>query len=211
MSDDEPPTIPDADSDARNEDTTGGKLISADVFLARLAERRQAERPPTTNELPTLESLLNALGSLGLDPSRGVTQPDTITPSPENESSLPGVDELGVMQSLLEHLQATRASASASDDDGPDWAEIDQQAALLHLSERLNPDELHGATESPPLPPEHESALDAGVASGTQRALNEIHNPQTKTKRRSAKQRVAEKPTRYDAKRHNDPSAPGPE
>src|SRR5579859_4752015 len=73
MSDEETPHTPGAATpekpDASEEKTTGGKLIHEDVFLSRLAERRQAEQDFAGGEALVIDAILGALENIGLDPN----------------------------------------------------------------------------------------------------------------------------------------------
>jgi hypothetical protein len=208
MSDDETPFLPGSEKDSASSETpAGGKIIHEDVFLARLAERRQAEQAAASSDAPVLDALLGALESIGLDPNAiapdAVRRTRSATPSanelPAVEVPEAGLKEMALEQSLLNDLRAGEPEIGATM-----RYDLARRAALLRLAARLHPREVSDGDAGDALPPDEELALREGQEAGTVRALADIaRRAAPKRRAHNAAPRVAEEQAPYAAGQHN--------
>ncbi|HEU0028401.1 MAG TPA: hypothetical protein VFQ25_14910 [Ktedonobacterales bacterium] len=222
MADDEKPREPDAlagadparpeEQGAGAEETAGGKLIHADVFLSRLAERREERSlaEGVGGEAKVVDAILGALESLGFDP-------DIVAPafvrmareasheaSPEEDAipdgatdEPPTLEDMAVEELFLSELHAGRRPSL----DAYLRRHANQRGALLRLATRMDPSELAGFDEPSDAPeaitPDQEAAARAGQEEGTRRALREVAK-RSGQRGRGDTQRVAEEQARYE-------------
>ncbi len=209
MSDDETPFTPGLDAEpevgreeereAPGENPTGGKLIRADVFLSRLAERQRAERDVAMGSELAIETILGALEDIGLDPdtlapdfaeatSSGALEEDWTSGT---DSTSPSLEDMALEELFLSELRAGRRPSlsvymrrySA------------QRDALLRLAARMDPHELAGLEAPEAMAPEQEAALRAGQEEGTRKALEALTHGSRRG--RGATRRVAEEQAPY--------------
>jgi hypothetical protein len=215
MSDDETPFTPGADAEAGareqkeretpGEKPTGGKLIRADVFLSRLAERQRAERNFAEDESSVIETILGAFEDMGLDPilaAPGFTTTPLADTQEENadpdaDSTSPSLEDMAVEELFLSELSAgRRPSLSAYTRRYPA-----QRDALLRLAAHMDPRALAGLDTSEAITPEQEAAAWEGQEEGTRRGLEMTMKRRSQ---RGATRRVAEERASYTAGKPDD-------
>lgn len=180
------------------EEATGGKLIRADVFLSRLAER-QEERDFAGGEAKVVDAILGALESLGIDPN--IVAPEFVrmaratSPSDDetSEAEPPSLEDMAVEERFLRELHAGQQPSLGA----YTRRHSAQRDALLRLATRMDPAELAGFDAEEAITPDQEEAARAGQEEGTRRALREV------AKRGAARgrgaRRVAEERAPYTA------------
>ena len=189
--------------EAREEKATGGKLIHEDVFLSRLAERRQAEQNYAGGEALVIDAILGALENIGLDPN--TVAPDFVkmsrAASRSKETGLApdagslDLESLAVEKQFLNEL---------SDGQRPSLSDYiqrypAQRDALQGMVARMDPRELAGLSVPDGMTPAQETAARAGQEEGTRRALREAPKRGSQRGRGAAQQMVAEERASYDA------------
>lgn len=204
MSDDETPFTPGAatpeEPETRASEDTGGKLIHEDVFLSRLAERRQAEENYAGDEALVIDAILGALEDVGFDPN--TVAPDFVrkarAASRSQEAALITDSKSLDMESLaIEELFLSELS----DGRGPSLSEYiqrypEQRDALRDMASRMDPRELAGLSAPEEITSDREAAARAGQEEGVQRALRKASKARD-PHGRSVSPRVAEKRTPY--------------
>ncbi len=212
MSDDEIPFPPGAsaeadgatpkDSETPEDNSVDGKLIHADVFLSRLAERRQAELERFIGGPSVIDTILGALEDIGLDPNTLAPDFGGIPHVPSQEDSTFPDSELDPLD--LEALAVENLFLSELRD-GPRPSLGDyiqrypaQWDALRQMVARMDPRELAGLDAPAKIAPDQEAAARAGQKEGTRNALREASKRGSR-RGRSATGRVAEERTPYAA------------
>jgi hypothetical protein len=211
MADDEKPGTPEApagatdapldEPDAGEERTAGGRLIQAEVFLSRLAER-QEERGLAAGEASVVDAILGALESLGFDPNlvapvfvrMARKSPVEEEPAAIDDTEPPGLEDMAVEERFLTELRA----GPRPNLDAYAHGMAAHSRALIQLVTRMDPAELMGLDAPEALTPEQDAAVRDGQEAGTLRALREVAKRGGQRGRGDA-QSVAEEQAPYDA------------
>lgn len=211
MADDKKPKAPDDLAGAHDaspdeptasaEGTPGGKLIQADVFLSRLAER-QEERGLAEGEASVVDAILGALESLGFDPDivapgfvrMARKSPVEEQPAANDGAEPPGLEDMAVEEHFLRELHAGQLPSL----EAYMRRHAAQRDVLLRLATRMDPAELAGIAPPEALTLDQEAAARAGQEEGARRALH-IVAKRSGQRRRVDRQRIAEEQAPYDA------------
>jgi hypothetical protein len=185
--------------DAGEEAAAGGKLIHADVFLSRLAERQDGP-DFAGGEAKVVDAILGALESLGFDPD--VVAPEFVRMAREASSEDDAdagaephsLEDMAVEELFLSELRTGRKPSLSA----YMRRHAAQRGALLRMAMRMDPNELAGFDAPDGITPDEEAAARAGQEAGTRRALRVVARRGLQRGRDDAR-RVAEERAPYDA------------
>lgn len=223
MSDDETPFTPGASAEADaatpenletpGDEIVGGKLIHADVFLSRLAERRQAEQDYAEDDASVINTILGALEDIGLDPN--TLAPDFVSTPRTSSQAMRASPVFGPADSLdLEALAVEELFLSELRDGlRPSLSDYiqrypAQREALRRMAAHMPPRELAGLDAQEEITPTQEEAARAGQEAGTRKALREALMRGARRERGMAQRRVAEEQASYTAGNANGEESP---